>query len=97
MTNELMQYAQGQVVPTRRDREVAQLARNVYNEVRLADMEVQGSFALAGKIMERAVELDGYRQFLAKGDPAINMMLAEIEVTALRQARSIQTRLYNGW
>lgn len=97
MRNELIKYAKGEAVPSRVDREVARQAREVYNEVRIAGVEVDGAMALADHIMERAVELDGRRRSLAEDDPAINMMLTEIEVTAIRQAKHIQAGLFSGW
>lgn len=94
MSNELMRYARGQEPVPWHERRATKQAKEVLNEVRLADLEVQGAFALASKIMEKAVDLDSYRQSLSRGDTVVNMMLADIQIMAMRQAHSIQSNLY---
>jgi hypothetical protein len=95
---ELMRMARGEVKPTNRDeRQVAQAARAVYNEVQLARIEVDGAMVLAEHIMNRTLNLDVTRRQLSQDDPLVNLMLAEIEATALRQARAIQNQLYTEW
>lgn len=96
MDNGLMLYSSGAPVPGR-DRKVAKQGKDVFDEVRLRGMQIDGAMALAGHIMEEAVELDAKRLSLAAGDPMTAALLADIEATALRQAKAIQSSLYSRW
>lgn len=93
---ELMRYSNGEVVP-KHDRAVARRAKAVHDEVRLAAFKADGALALGGHIMDGVVGLDQHRRALAKNDPVLNTMLAEIEATAVQSAAKIQADLYKGW
>lgn len=77
--------------------EQAERARVVREDVRLAGLKVDGAVALAGHAMNGLIELDKYRQDVAKGDITHNLILAEIEEAALAQVKSIQRGIFNSW
>jgi hypothetical protein len=97
MSNELMRYMQGDVQPSKRDREVAERAKSIYDEVRLAAFKADAPLVLAGHIMEGVKSLDNHRRELAKDDPVTNALLADIEQEALTQVKRIQRGLFNDW
>lgn len=97
MNNDLMLYARGDLTPVRADRAVAGKAKQVFDEVRLTSLKAEGALALAGKIMEGVVELDKHRRALAGEDAVLNMMLTDIEVTAVARASRIQRELFDRW
>lgn len=97
MPNELIRYARGELQPRRVDREVARAGRVIFEEVRLAAMQVDGAVALAGHIYEGVVELDAYRRSLGRDDVVLQLQLGEIQHTALRQIQRIQANLYSDW
>lgn len=74
---------------------VVKEARQLYNEVQLADFKASGSFALAAKIMQGAVELDQVRQQLSGGDPVTSAMLADFQVIANNKAKNIQRGVFS--
>lgn len=95
--SQLERYTTGEVTPHRADRAVAAQAKALYDQVRIAAFKVDGAFALADHIMQKAVVLDEHRRALAGDDPITNQMLAEIEVAAVRQATNIQRKLFDAW
>lgn len=97
MSNELMRYAKGEVRPARVDRPVAAQARGVYDTARLSSLQVDAALAVAAHIMQGVTHLDDRRREIAKDDPTLNMLLAEIEATAVQQVKGIQRGLFNNW
>lgn len=97
MNSELLRYSTGRLSVPRRDREVAQAAKRIHDEVRLKSLEADGAIALAGHLMEGLVELDKYRRQLAGDDPITNQMLGAVQMMAVQQATSIQRGLFNQW
>lgn len=97
MNNELIRYTSSSAPMSRRNRKVTQQSKQVYDEVRMAALKNDGSMALAAHIMEGFVQLDARRMELAQGEPALSALLTDIEMTALRQAKLIQSKLYNDW
>lgn len=93
----LIRYSSGMSSVPQRDRKVSKQAKEVYDEVRLRGMQVDGAFVLAGHIMGKAIELDQLRTSLAGDNLVHNQLLADIEATALRQAKGIQQSLFEGW
>jgi hypothetical protein len=71
--------------------------RRVIDEVRHAALKADGSIALAGHIMAGVMALDGERRHLAKEDPALNLLLAEIEGEAVQQVKAIQRSIFDPW
>lgn len=96
MSNELLRYLNGDAPVARSDRAVARQGKAVYDEVRLKALQVDGAMALAGHMMEGITTLDLKRQTLARasGSQELNVLLAQIEGTALAQAQQIQQKLY---
>lgn len=91
MTQELIRYATGEVVPTRADRSVARQAQQVYDDVRLRSLQADGVAALAGRIMEDMTKLDEKRKSLCHPeDEHLNNILGTIELEALNQMQRIQ-------
>ncbi len=97
MNNELVRYAAGTVDVPRSDRQVAARAKQAYDEVRLAALKVDGALALAGHIMDGVVGLDNHRQALSNGDPVTDVLLADIQINAVRKVKAIQNGLYDEW
>jgi hypothetical protein len=87
--SELMRYANGEVKPSLQDRRRAARARDIRNEIQEADFWVRGIGALTQDAMEVVSELDDHRDKLAKGDPAKNTLLAQLELDAVQQIREI--------
>lgn len=94
---ELVQYTTGQAVVPRQDRALVRQAKRLSDEVRLAAFKADGVMALADHIMERALVLDQRRRTLAGENPIVDLMLSEIEATALRKVRVIQDGLFGTW
>lgn len=69
---------------------IAREAQQVYDDVHLAALRVQGAVALGGHIMDGIVELDEHRRSLAGDDPVLKTLLADIEAATVRQVKSIQ-------
>lgn len=96
MDGNLMRYNDGSGTRVPRvDRPVARDAKKVHDEVRLAAFKADGALALGGHIMEGVVGLDETRRNLAKDDPVLNALLADIEQTALFAAKKVQKNLFN--
>lgn len=97
MHNELMLYTQGVERAPRHDRQVAAMAKRVYDEVRLKAMEADGAMALGGHMMEGLTALNAKRQSLSNGDPMVDVMLAEVMANTIRQCKNIQNGLFDSW
>lgn len=82
MSNELERWAAGSpsLIPSREQRQHNKAVANLVRETKFAGLQVDAEAALAGRIMERAVDLDGYRKNLANGDPVLDAVLARIEI-----------------
>lgn len=70
-------------------------AKAVIDEVRLAALKADGVLRLTDRIMEGVVEMDDDRRHLARGDETKNLILAELEATAVQKLRGIQRQLYS--
>lgn len=90
MKNELVRYATGEVMPARVERGVAREAKEIYDRTRLKALEADAIMALGSHLMTGIVQLDQKRKSLVSPEDALNSELVEIEMTAIRQARSIQ-------
>jgi len=97
MDNQLVRYASGAAVVPKQDRQVAKRAQAIYDETRIAGMKADANMALAGHIMDGMVTLYERRRALAEDDPAVDMMLGEIQKNTMRALRRIQTNLFNEW
>ena len=95
MHNDLIRYASGDVTPRRTDRDVAQRAKDVYDETRLAALKVDAAMALGAHVMEGAAQLDAHRHALAGNDQQLNAVLCNIEIDTIRQAQTIQRQTFN--
>ena len=95
MNDDIMRFLAGDAPRT--SRAVVSQAKQTRTEVQLAGFKADGALALGGHIMEGVVCLDGHRRLLAGNDPLLNTLLADIEQTALFQAKKIQTGLYSQW
>lgn len=82
-------------IPARRDREAAARAKVVYDDVRTAGLKVEGAVALGGHIMREIVQLDDTRRDLQGSDPVLNAILADIEMSTVRQVKKVQAELYD--
>ena len=78
-------------------RQQAQQFANVRHDVQVTACRLDGAAALAGYTMERAVQLDAQRRALADGDPLLDAILTDIEVTFLQQAKAIGRRAFDSW
>jgi hypothetical protein len=95
MHNDLIRYASGDVTPRRPDREVAQRAKGVYDETRLAGLKVDAAMALGAHVMEGTAQLDAHRRALAGNNEQLNSVLCNIEIDTIRQAQTIQRQTFN--
>lgn len=78
------------IIPTREERSHRRAIDKLINETRYAGLRVDAEAALTGRIMERAVDLDGYRKHLADVDPVLDAVLTRIEVNFVDKAGRIQ-------
>lgn len=67
----------------------------VIDEVSLAALKADGVFRLTDRLMAGVVVMDDDRRLLARGDETKNLMLAELEATAVQKVRGIQRQLYS--
>ncbi len=88
MTSELERWAQPSqsIIPSREERQHNRAVANLVGETNFSGLKVDAEAALAGRIMERAVDLDQYRKQLAKGDPILDAVLTRIEVNFVDKA-----------
>ncbi len=94
--NELTMYSQGLLSVPRDDRAVAQRAKSVYDDTRLAAYQVTGMLQVGAHIMTGMVQLDGYRRQLAGDDPFLNDMCLAIEANTLRNVANIHNGMFRG-
>ncbi|QGH68690.1 hypothetical protein [Pseudactinotalea sp. HY158] len=99
MSNELQRWAEQRpaLVPSRAEREHARAVGRVLHATRLTGLQVDAEAAIAGRIMERAVDLDAYRRQLANGDPVLDAVLARIEVGFVDKAIRVQRNFGSGF
>lgn len=92
MSSELERWAKPQqsIVVSREQRQHNRAVANLVNETKFAGLKVDAEALLTGRIMERAVDLDGYRKSLANGDPVLDAVLTRIEVNFVDKAARIQ-------
>lgn len=63
---------------------------DIRSETKIAAVKVDASAALAGRIMERVVDIDEYRRALAGNDETLNAALTRIELGFIAKAERIQ-------
>ena len=82
MSSELERWASpsSNIIPSRDERNHRKDLAKVVRDTQLAGLQVDAEAALTGRIMERAVDLDGYRKQLANGEPILDAVLTRIEV-----------------
>lgn len=97
MDNELIRQATGAEVAPYRDRIVARRAKRTYDDVRLRALQADGAMALGAHIMEGLVGLDDNRRGLSGNDITLNTLLMEVEAETVRQVKSVQRGLGDGW
>lgn len=73
------------LVPSGEARTYGRAVDRVRSEAQLAKLELDANAALAAKSMERAKDLDDYRKQLADGDPVLDQVLAQLELTAVQK------------
>ena len=66
-------------------------------ETRLAAVKTDAEAALTGRIMERVVDIDGYRRALAGNDETLNAILTRIEMGFIAKAERIQRGFNTGF
>lgn len=62
----------------------------VVADTRLTATKIDAEAALTGRIMERVVDIDGYRRSLAGNDETLNAVLTRIEMGFISKAERIQ-------
>src|SRR4051794_41094475 len=72
------------------DRETAAEMAQVRGQVRKAAMEVDGAYALAAHIAEGAAQFLAHRRAVEANGPELQMFLAPVTGTVVRQIGSIQ-------
>ena len=92
MSSELERWANpsSSRLPSRAAREHKQAVEKLVKETQFAGLRIDAEAALTGRIMERAVDLDGYRRGLANGDPVLDAVLTRVEVGFVDKAARIQ-------
>ncbi|GAA1508665.1 hypothetical protein [Nocardioides humi] len=92
MSSELERWAKPQqsIIVSREERQHNKAVAGLVRETKLAGLKVDAEAALTGRIMERAVDLDQYRQQLANGDPVLDAVLTRIEIGYVDKAVRIQ-------
>ena len=90
--SELERWAEcrSSLVPSREDRANKKAVAHLVRETKFAGLKVDAEAALTGRIMERAVDVDGYRRALANGDPTLDAVLTRIEIGFVDKAVRIQ-------
>ena len=92
MAHELEEWGSkgSSMIPSRDERAHAKQVAKLVRETRHAGLKVDANAALTGRIMERAVDIDGYRKPLANGDPVLDAVLARIEIGFVDKAERVQ-------
>ncbi|MXG88431.1 hypothetical protein [Nocardioides flavescens] len=78
------------LLPTKQEREFARAQAGIVLGTRLTATRVDAEAALTGRIMERVVDIDGYRRALAANDETLNAVLTRIELGFIAKAEQIQ-------
>ncbi|GAC50991.1 hypothetical protein [Gordonia aichiensis] len=94
MSNELERWGSpsSNLVPSRAERAHRKAVERLTQDTRYAGLRVDAEAALTGRIMERAVDIDGYRKQLANGDPVLDAVLTRIEIGFVDKAERIQRK-----
>lgn len=89
--NELERWAQpsSSIIPSKEDRQYSKAVAALMNQTGLAGLRIDAEAFLTGRIMERAVDLDGYRKQLANGDPVLDAVLTRIELGFVDKAERV--------
>ena len=92
MSNELARWAQGNPssLVSREERQHKAAVSNLVREARFTGLKIDAEAALTGRIMERIVDIDGYRKSLANGDPVLDSVLVRVEINFADKASRIQ-------
>lgn len=92
MSSELERWAgpSSGIIPSRDERIHRKAVDRLVRETQFAGQRVDAEAALTGRIMERVVDLDGYRRHLANGDPVLDAVLTRIEVGFVDKSGRIQ-------
>lgn len=97
MGNELERWAANSpsLIPSKDERTHKRAVANLVRETQFAGLRVDAEAALAGRIMERAVDIDQYRKALAGNDETLHAVLTRIELNfvdkAARHQRNFQS------
>lgn len=75
---------------TRAQRQHNTAVARVVADTKLTALKVDAEAALTGRIMERVVDIDGYRRALAGNDETLNSVLTRIELGFIAKAERIQ-------
>ncbi|MGK2875488.1 MAG: hypothetical protein ACSLEW_07585 [Nocardioides sp.] len=86
---ELYQGAGGRL-PAREQRQHNNAVARVVADTQLTAVQTDAEAALTGRIMERVVDIDGYRRALAGNDETLNAVLTRIEMGFIAKAERIQ-------
>lgn len=97
MSNELMLFGSGDMKPRNKfEREQAQEGMRILLEVRKKAAMARGAIAVSSDAMEGMTNLHKKQQQLAgPDDPALDMLLGDIKMTALRKVSGIIDSLYD--
>ena len=83
-------------LPSREQRTYSNAVAHVVAETKLTAVKVDAEAALTGRIMERVVDIDGYRRALADNDETLNAVLTRIELGFIAKAERIQRGFGSG-
>jgi hypothetical protein len=97
VSDELMRQVRGDMRVRRGDQAAVSRGREVYDEVRLAGLKVDGIMALSAHAMEATAGLDAHRKLVAGDDQVLNAVCADYEATAITDVKKIQRNLFNAW
>ncbi|MDQ1438347.1 MAG: hypothetical protein QOK43_1976 [Acidimicrobiaceae bacterium] len=95
MPSNLTRFFSGEPDPARRKLTAAEL--RIRNQVRSAAIQADGALRFGEHVMDGLVELDVHRRMLARDDPTLNVLLAEVEAETVGQVKKIQRNLYSQW
>ena len=85
-----MYQAFGSRLPAREQRQHEGALARVVADTQLTATKVDAEAALTGRIMERVVDIDGYRRALAGNDESLNAVLTRIEMGFIAKAERVQ-------
>lgn len=87
---ELHKGATSSRLPAREQRQHNSAVARVVAETKLTAVKVDAEAAVTGRIMERVVDIDGYRRTLAGNDETLNAILTRVEMGFIAKAERIQ-------